>query len=149
MSKCTIHTPPYLYTSLPTSIHTGTINYVRERVKEAESEGVTDEQPEELSLDQVKQRMREVQAGKAVADKSTIDTTNGNNNKGFKEFTVKKDIKETFIQIIERFLSPSSSNTTTLEEIALANYDLCDLKFQEMLQNEADICYKEGANIGV
>lgn len=121
-----------------------TIQYVRDRINEAQNEGSVEEVSEELTIDQVKQRMREVQAGKSV-DEVTIDK-DGNTKVIFKEFQVKENIKDSFQTIVDRFLSPPVAGMT-YEDVAEANYELCDLKFLELLKSEADSCFQQGADI--
>lgn len=121
-----------------------TIQYVRDRIKEAQDEGSVEEVSAELTLDQVKQRMREVQAGKG-ADEVVIDK-DGNKKVTFKEFQVKANIKDSFQTIVNRFLSPPAAGMT-YEEIAEMNYDLCDMTFLEMLKSEAEECFSQGADI--
>ncbi len=118
-----------------------TITHVRERIQEATNEGALEERSEELTMDQVKQRMRELQAGKSDGESKVTPGT-----PKFKDFSVKQDIRDTFLSIVDRFINPPSVSMT-LEDVAEANYDLCDMKFMEMLQNEADQCLKEGASI--
>ena len=121
-----------------------TIQYVRDRIKEAQDEGSVEEVSDELTIDQVKQRMREVQAGKG-ADEVKVDK-DGNTKVTFKEFQVKQNIKDSFQAIVNRFLSPPAAGMT-FEEVAEANYDLCDMTFLELLKSEAEECFQQGADI--
>jgi len=66
---------------------------VREMEKEQEALNMKDE---ELSMDQVKMRMKEIQAGQESGE----DTTKGRN---FGVFAVKEDKKETFRIVLQRF----------------------------------------------
>ena len=114
-----------------------TVTKVLERVREVQGDGaaggVVDE---ELTMDQVKQRMQEVQSGGAIASKDSV--------KGPEVFSVKKDRRDTFQSVLQRFVGFDSPEAVT--EAVQANYDLCDLEFQEMLQEEAQSCLAEGAD---
>jgi len=115
-----------------------TINTVLERVKEAQGEnqtnGVVDD---ELTMEQVKQRMQEVQMGTSIDNKTEGKKVN-------KAFTVQKEKMDSFKQILSRFTGLSDEQA--LEEAVQANYDLCDKDFMEMLKAEADACFVEGAD---
>ena len=123
-----------------------TVNYVRDKVQESESEGATDELDEELTLEQVKQKLKDVQAGQSSFNSPGGYKAGGSGGKQFSvnDFTVKKNIQDTFQSILDRFISPSNSSMT-LEEIAQQNYELCDMKFIEMLKKETEDCYNQGA----
>ncbi len=118
-----------------------TITSVLERIKEVQGDGVDDIVDEELSMDQVKRKMQEVQMG------STGEKNEDKSESKIKlpEFTVKIDKKETFMNVLQRFQDKPVS--MTLEECISLNYDLCDYEFLDMLKKEIAICYQEGANI--
>ena len=114
------------------------INTVLERVREAEKNGEVLPE-EELSMDQIRTRMQEVQMGAA------IDPT-GQVVKKKEEFAVQADPKETFQVIMKKFYACFDSGMdipAAVEE----NYDLCDYTFMNMLKEEADVCFAEGADI--
>lgn len=126
-----------------------TVNYVRDKVKEAESEGVQEGLDEELTIDQVKQRLKDVQAGQSEYNSQNNQNNNNplmnkNQKLNINDFTIKKELKDTFQSILNRFLSPKNSSMS-LEDIAQENYELCDMKFIEMLKKEVDDCYAQGA----
>jgi hypothetical protein len=115
-----------------------TINTVLERVKEAQGENQTNSVvDEELTIEQVKQRMQEVQMGTSIDNKTEGKKVN-------KAFTVQKEKMDSFKQILSRFTGLIDEQA--LEEAVQANYDLCDKDFMEMLKAEADACFVEGAD---
>ncbi len=120
-----------------------TITAVLERIKEVQGDGVEDVADEQLTMDEVKKKMQEVQMGRGGDD----DKRNDKNDSKIKlpEFTVKIDKKETFMNVLQRF--QDRPVTMTLEECISLNYDLCDYEFLDMLKKEIAICYQEGANI--
>ena len=114
-----------------------TITTVLDRVKEAQGDG-TIEQDEELTIDQVRQRMQEVQMGGEVAGQGKIAEK-------FGVFTVKEDKKDTFQGILRRFTEKPEGYS--LEQAVEENYDLCDYEFMGMLNSEIAACLAEGADI--
>jgi len=112
-----------------------TVTSVLDRIKEAQDQGngMVDE---ELTMDQVKQRMQEVQMGNEVAPSSV--------KSGAKAFTVQKDKQDSFKQILSRFVGLVDAQA--VEDAVRANYELCDKDFLEMLKSEADACFVEGAD---
>ena len=114
-----------------------TITSVLDRVKEVQGEGGGAMVDEELTMEQVKQRMQEVQSGQAME-----------NNKGggpkIEAFSVKSDRRDTFQSVLQRFLG--LPDAAAVMEAVQQNYDLCDMEFQEMLKEEADSCFVEGAD---
>ena len=119
-----------------------TITSVLERIKEVQGDGVNDVADEELSMDQVKRKMQEVQMGGNNGEKN--EDKNEPKVK-LPEFAVKIDKKETFMNVLQRFQDKPVS--MTLEECISLNYDLCDYEFLDLLKKEIAICYQEGANI--
>ena len=114
-----------------------TVTVVLDRVKEAQSEGGAGAAvDEELTMEQVKQRMQEVQMGAEVSSKS--------GGKEQKAFTVQKDKKDSFQSILRRFTGLADEEA--VEQAVQANYELCDMEFMEMLKSEADACFVEGAD---
>ena len=114
-----------------------TVTVVLDRVKEAQSEGGAGAAvDEELTMEQVKQRMQEVQMGAEVSTKS--------GGKEQKAFTVQKDKKDSFQSILRRFTGLADEEA--VEQAVQANYELCDMEFMEMLKSEADACFVEGAD---
>lgn len=117
-----------------------TIKSVLERVKEVESEGSVDVQDEELDIQQVKARMKEIQSGKEA------DPTGKNPKaRSIDSFKVKADKRDTFLQVLS--ILQNVPEGSTQEHVVQENYDLCDYQFMEMLKKEADDCFKEGADI--
>ena len=89
----------------------------------------------------VKQRLRDVQAGQSDFERQNNPIVKPQTAA---DFIIKKDSKDTFQSILDRFVSPTNSSMS-LEEIAQLNYDLCDMKFMEMLKKEVEDCYTQGA----
>lgn len=115
-----------------------TVSAVLERVKEVQGEGNLDEVvDDELTMDQVKKKMQEVQMG-ALADEKKEATP-------AKAFQVQTDKMETFKTILSRF--QGFDTPEDLEAAVNTNYELCDYEFMEMLKSEADACFVEGADI--
>ena len=113
-----------------------TVTAILDRVKDVQGDSV-DVADEELSIDAVKQRMREVQSG------GEIDETG--KKKAAEIFSVQVDKKDTFMKILERFQNlPAGTDLVSAVE---ANYDLCDYEFMQMLKAEEQACYVEGADI--
>ena len=115
-----------------------TITAVLDRVKEAQGDGTIDAQQEELTIDQVRQRMQEVQMGQSLEPDGKVADR-------FGVFQVKEQKDETFKAILRRFTELPDG--MTLEEAVDKNYDLCDYEFMGMLKSEVDACYAEGADI--
>lgn len=115
-----------------------TVNNVLERVKEVQGDGEVAIRDQELSLEEVRARMIEVQSGRA------IDEAGKPVNK-FGAFDVGADKKDSFQSILKRF--QGTSETYTLEEAVEEHYDLCDYEFMNMLKSEVNACYAEGADI--
>ena len=114
-----------------------TVTTVLSRVKEVQGDSVQ-QIDEELSMDQVRKRMQEVQIGQEIE--------NEKKRKGdYGAFAVKADKKETFQEIFKRF--QNLPQDVTLRMAIEANYELCDYQFMEMLKSEAKMCYNEGADI--
>ena len=115
-----------------------TISNVLERVKEVQGDGSVESRDEELNLDQVKQRMKEVQSGQVIDEAGKpVDK--------FGAFAVATEKKDSFQNILKRF--QSSTETYTLEDAVEEHYDLCDYEFMGMLKSEVDACYAEGADV--
>lgn len=113
-----------------------TITAILDRVKDVQGENI-DTADEELSIDVVKQRMREVQSGTELDESGR--------KKAAEMFSVQVEKKDTFMKILERFQNlPEGSDLVTAVE---ANYDLCDYEFMQMLKSEEQACYTEGADI--
>eukprot|EP00596_Hydrurales_sp_CCMP1899_P009979 CAMPEP_0119051438 /NCGR_PEP_ID=MMETSP1177-20130426/73051_1 /TAXON_ID=2985 /ORGANISM="Ochromonas sp, Strain CCMP1899" /LENGTH=615 /DNA_ID=CAMNT_0007030637 /DNA_START=289 /DNA_END=2136 /DNA_ORIENTATION=+ len=115
-----------------------TVNNVLERVKEVQGDGEVAIRDQELTLEEVKGRMMEVQAGQ------DIDEAGKPINK-FGAFAVDSDKKDSFQSIMKRF--QGTTENYSLEEAVEEHYDLCDYEFMNMLKSEVDACYAEGADI--
>lgn len=113
-----------------------TVTAVLERVREVQGDGAQGVVDEELTMDQVKQRMQEVQSGGAIASQSKA--------KGPEVFSVKKERRDTFQSVLQRFVGFDDAESMTAA--VQANYELCDLEFQGMLQEEVQSCLAEGAD---
>lgn len=116
-----------------------TVSNVLERVKEVQGDGAEAARDEELSLDQVKLRMQEVQAGQVIIDEA------GRPVNKFGAFAAAQDKKDTFQLVLKRF--QGATETYSLEDAVEEHYDLCDYEFMGMLKSEIDACYAEGADI--
>jgi hypothetical protein len=116
-----------------------TVSNVLERVKEVQGDGDVEARDEELSLDQVKQRMKEVQSGQVIIDEA------GRPVNQFGAFNVGQDKKDSFQSILKRF--QVVTDTYSLEDAVEEHYDLCDYEFMGMLKSEVDACYAEGADV--
>jgi hypothetical protein len=115
-----------------------TVSNVLERVKEVQGEGGVEVRDEELTLEQVKLRMQEVQAGRDIDEAGRpVDK--------FGAFAVAIDKKDSFQSILKRF--QFTSETYSIEDAVEEHYDLCDYEFMGMLKSEVDACYAEGADI--
>jgi len=114
-----------------------TITVVLDRVKEVQGTDMqeTPVQQEELTIDQLKQRMQEVQMGSEMAAQES--------KKSPMSFSVQADKKASFQKILERFLGLTDA---ALVEAVKFNYELCDYEFMEMLAAEAQSCFAEGAD---
>jgi hypothetical protein len=117
-----------------------TIVSVLERVKEADGSKDGALPDAELTLDQVKQRMKEVQMGKTLNEGEV-----SKRNRKFSEFSVQEDARSTFLKVLERF--QDLPQEMTLKEAVQQNYNLCDYNFMELLQKELNDCLAEGANL--
>jgi hypothetical protein len=74
-----------------------TITAVLSKVKEMEAEqAALSQKDEELTMDQVKRRMQEIQAGQEAV-------VEDDSNRNFGAFAVKEDKKDTFRAIMQRF----------------------------------------------
>jgi hypothetical protein len=116
-----------------------TVSNVLERVKEVQGDGAADTQDEELNLEQVKLRMKEVQAGQVIIDEA------GRPVNKFGAFAVATDKKDSFQLVLKRF--QGTTETYTLDDAVEEHYDLCDYEFMGMLKSEIDACYAEGADV--
>lgn len=117
-----------------------TIISVLERVKEADGSKDGALPDAELTLDQVKQRMKEVQMGQTLNEDEV-----SKRNRKFSEFSVQQDARSTFLKVLERF--QDLPQEMTLKEAVQQNYDLCDYNFMELLQKEINDCLAESANL--
>lgn len=102
-----------------------TINKVLEKIKEAENEAGIQNIDEELTMEQVKLRMQEVQMGAPVKEASKIAST----------FAVQEDKMSTFNKVISLFRERLSTGMS-LEDAVMNLYDLCDYTFMENLKSE-------------
>ena len=116
-----------------------TVSNVLERVKEVQGDGAADTQDEELNLEQVKLRMKEVQAGQVIIDEA------GRPVNKIGAFAVATDKKDSFQLVLKRF--QGTTETYTLDDAVEEHYDLCDYEFMGMLKSEIDACYAEGADV--
>lgn len=118
-----------------------TINVVVEKLREVEQANGFDGDvmDEEVTMDQIKQRMQEIQSGQS------IDGNGKTTGKKVQEFTVKESKQETFATILSRF--QNLPEDTDLRDVVRENYDLCDYEFIEMLRHEAAVCENEGAHL--
>ena len=82
-----------------------TSTQVLERVKEVEEEqsALNTQDQQELSMDQVRARMKEIQAGSQDAEKQGDDPRK---SKLTGAFTVKVDKKDSFYSVLQRFQVP-------------------------------------------
>lgn len=117
-----------------------TIVSVLDRVKEADGSKDGALPDAELTLDQVKQRMKEVQMGQTLNEDEV-----SKRNRKFSEFSVQQDARSTFLKVLERF--QDLPQEMTLKEAVQQNYDLCDYNFMELLQKELNDCLAESANL--
>lgn len=111
-----------------------TIQEVLRRVREVEEEvgEVVDQGGEELSKDEVFERVKQLQRVSDAPVEAPV-------------FSIQADEKETFYQIMSRF--EGLPDGTTMADAVETNYNLCDMKFMEMLKTEAQECFQEGADI--
>ena len=116
-----------------------TVSTVLDRVKEVEGEDELNESDDELTVDQVKDRIKEIQMGQDFEAKKKEDESFGG------AFEVQDNSRETFLSILQRFEdAPEDMSITDAVE---ANYHLCDYQFMNMLKKEADDCISEGADV--
>eukprot|EP00607_Mallomonas_marina_P007390 CAMPEP_0182420442 /NCGR_PEP_ID=MMETSP1167-20130531/5244_1 /TAXON_ID=2988 /ORGANISM="Mallomonas Sp, Strain CCMP3275" /LENGTH=631 /DNA_ID=CAMNT_0024596389 /DNA_START=25 /DNA_END=1920 /DNA_ORIENTATION=+ len=113
-----------------------TITTVLERVREVQGDEL-DIRDTELSIDQVKQRVQEIQSGEYVE--------RGEKQNYNAEFSVSSEKRDTFLSVLKRFenLPADVSLSQAVEE----NYALCDKQFIEQLDEEIRDCEREGAEI--
>ena len=122
----------------------GTISSVLQRVRVAEQEALEASVPaaqEELSMEQVQQRMREVQMGRELEAKALAPGA----ATVFKEFQVKSNRRDTFLDVLERL--QGLPEEVTLEAVVRGNYELCDKDFMEQLMAEICDCEQQGAEV--
>lgn len=115
-----------------------TVKYVLDKVAsvQGEDEVVVEE---ELTMDQIKERMKEVQSGTVgAAGPGAADSTSA-------KFQVTADADKTFRSILVRF--EGIFEQEALEEAVAKNYELCDMDFMTMLSNEIEVCKAEGADV--
>eukprot|EP01039_Chlorochromonas_danica_P011712 gene11712-13148_t len=121
-----------------------TIRSVQEKIEEVEaSQG--DAIEEEATFEEIKQRMRDIQAGGGVQDQDK------DKDKRVESFIVKEDKRQTFQAVLQRFQtafgSSEGNEQQLLREAVVANYDLCDYEFLKTLREEVAACHEEGANV--
>lgn len=117
-----------------------TIRSVQEKIDEVEaSQG--DAVEEEATFEEIKQRMRDIQAGGGVQDPDK------DKDKSVQSFVVKEDKRQTFQAVLQRFQSAFDSEGNELREAVVANYDLCDYEFLKTLREEVVACHEAGANV--
>lgn len=116
-----------------------TVKYVLDKVASVQGEGDVVVE-EELSMDQIKDRMKEVQSGTmgSGSSASAAPSTSA-------EFQVTAEAEKTFRSILERF--EGIFEQEALEEAVAKNYELCDMNFMEMLTKEIEVCKAEGADV--
>ena len=102
-----------------------TVNMVLLKIKEAEEETGGQVVNEELTMEQVKLRMQEVQMGAPVKEASKVAST----------FTVQEDKMATFNKVINMFKERLSTGMSIPEAVTNL-YDLCDYAFMEILKSE-------------
>jgi len=102
-----------------------TVNTVLLKIKEAEEETGGQVMSDELTMDQMKLRMQEVQMGAPVKEVSKIAST----------FTVQEDKMQTFNKVISMFKERLSTGMSIGEAVNNL-YDLCDYTFMEILKSE-------------
>jgi hypothetical protein len=114
------------------------INTVLTRVKDVQGDTVIDANDQELSIDQVKQRLKDIQSGQNVEVKKNQYAT-------LWDYELKNNQRETFLGILQRF--QNLPDNVPLAAVVEANYELCDLQFMESLKQEIASCYAEGADL--
>jgi len=119
------------------------INKVLSKVREAQGDDDVNVRDEELTIDQVKTRMQELQMGQQLGQQS--NTPEQKILAGTKDFTIQASKRDTFLGVLDRFINLPSS--ITLDTAVEANYDLCDYEFIQSLQAEILACKEEGADI--
>lgn len=115
-----------------------TVKYVLDKVStvQGEDEVVVEE---ELTMDQIKERMKEVQSGTmSMEDGKATETSSA-------EFQVTAEADKTFKSILSRF--EGIYDDEAMLEAVSKNYELCDMNFMEMLANEIQVCKTEGADV--
>lgn len=115
-----------------------TVKYVLDKVStvQGEDEVVVEE---ELTMDQIKERMKEVQSGTmSMEDGKATETSSA-------EFQVTAEADKTFKSILSRF--EGIYDDEAMQEAVSKNYELCDMNFMEMLANEIQVCKTEGADV--
>lgn len=115
-----------------------TVTTVLDRVREAQGDGTVDSPDEELTIDDVRRRMQEVQMGSSIESEGKVAEK-------FGAFQVRAEKKDTFQTILQRFTVMPAGYT--LETAVEENYELCDYEFMSMLKSEVDACYAEGADV--
>jgi hypothetical protein len=114
-----------------------TVTYVLDRVKSVQGDGEVEVEAE-LSMNEIKQQMRQIQAGAEIDDDGEIVQKS-------ETFQVQKSAEESFKTILERFEGLFEQNE--LEEAVRRNYELCDMNFLEMLVSEKNECLSQGADV--
>jgi hypothetical protein len=120
-----------------------TVKYVLDKVAAVQGEGEGVAMEEELSIDQMRERMKEIQSGSANEDGGTGEAGSGGISSA--DFQVMKSADSTFRSILERF--EGIFDDEQLIEAVQKNYELCDLNFMEMLAQEVKVCKTEGADM--
>jgi len=113
-----------------------TINSILEKVNEV-NEDNAENLNEELTMEQVKLRMQEVQMGTGL-NKNEV-------GKAATSFVVQEDSMSTFMKIITIFRE-TLADGATLSDAVLRHYDLCDYKFMETLKLESENSNNQGAD---
>jgi hypothetical protein len=111
-----------------------TVSAVIARVKEVQGENKVD-LAQELTMDEVKQRLKDVQTGQDVKAKKNEFAT-------LWDYELKGSKRDTFLGVLSRFQNLPDS--VPLESVVEANYELCDYQFMESLKEEIASCYAEG-----
>lgn len=116
-----------------------TVSTVLQRVKDVEGEEERSTKDEELTMDQVKERVKEMQRGVEEEEAEKEAEMFG------EAFEVQDNSRETFLSILKRF-EDAPEGMPLLEQVEL-NYHLCDYQFMNLLKKEAEDCIREGAVI--
>lgn len=122
-----------------------TLQTVLARVKEVQGDAEIDVQDNELTVEQVKQRMQDVQMGRQDTSGGKKGTGGMGTNNGKQEFEVKVNKRDTFLEVLNRFVG--LPDDAALDAAVAANYDLCDYEFMQSLAAEVATCKQEGADI--